>query len=78
MTNEEMIEEEVNEIDFIKPKKIVGKLISTDVFDKMKDEFISRYPKNYAGGLELDGTCCVFSLNNVLDIINKYKRESEE
>lgn len=29
------VEEEMDEIDFIKPKKIVGKLISIDVLDKI-------------------------------------------
>lgn len=47
------------------------------LFDKMKQEFISAYPKNYMGGLELGGNSCVFSLNHILKIIDKY-RESEE
>ena len=41
--------------------------------DEMRDEFIKRYPRNYAGELELGGRSCVFSLNEVLRIIDKYK-----
>ena len=47
------------------------------VLDKIRAEFISLYPENYAGELELDGKSCVFSLNTVLAVIDKYKRESE-
>lgn len=47
-------------------------------FDKIRAEFIARYPKNYAGEPELGGRSCVFSLNQVLKIIDKYKTESEE
>ena len=71
-------EQDMDEIDFIQPKKTVGKLISVDVFDKMKDEFISRYPKNSAGELEMNGTFCVFSLKEILYIIDKYMAESED
>ena len=46
--------------------------------DKMEAEFISLYPLNYAGELELGGISCEFSLNQVLKIIDKYKAESEE
>ena len=49
-----------------------------DVFDKIRAEFISLYPKNYAGEPELGGSSCEFSLNKVLHIIDKYKKESEE
>lgn len=47
----------------------------SDVLSKIKAEFIARYPKNYAGELELDGASCEFSLNKVLEIINEYKTE---
>jgi len=47
------------------------------ILDKMKAEFISLYPKNYVGEPELGGVSCTFSLNKVLEIINKYKAESE-
>ena len=43
----------------------------------MAAEFINKYPKNYMGELELGGVMCVFSLNNVLDVIDKYRAESE-
>lgn len=46
---------------------------SLTALDKIRDEFISLYPKNYAGELELGGVSCVFSLNKVLNIIDKYK-----
>ena len=49
-----------------------------DVLDKIRDEFINRYPKNYAGEPELGGCTRAFSLNRVLQIIDKYKAESEE
>ena len=45
--------------------------------DKIRAEFISRYPKNYMGEPELGGASCVFSLCKVLEIIDKYKKESE-
>lgn len=48
------------------------------VLDKIKDEFIDRYPRNYANELELGGRSCVFSLNEILRIIDKYRAESEE
>ena len=43
-----------------------------ETLNKMKDEFISLYPKNYAGEPELGGSSCSFSLNQVLAIIDKY------
>lgn len=46
-----------------------------DIIDQMKKEFIDLYPKNYMGGLELDGCSCEFSLNKVLEILDKYKKE---
>lgn len=49
-----------------------------NAFDKIRAEFIARYPKNWAGDLELGGRSCVFSLNQVLAIIDKYKPESED
>ena len=48
-----------------------------EVLDKIRAEFISRYPKNYMGEPELGGASCVFSLCKVLEIIDKYKKESE-
>ena len=48
------------------------------VLDMIKGEFINRYPRNYAGELELGGRGCVFSLNEVLQIIDKYREEQTE
>lgn len=48
------------------------------VLDKIREEFISLYPKNYAGELELGGASCAFSLNKVLNIIDKYKASPTE
>jgi len=45
------------------------------IIDQIKKEFIDRYPKNYMGGLELDGCSCEFSLNTILNILDKYKKE---
>lgn len=50
---------------------------TVDVLDKIRNELINRYPKNYAGELELGGNACHFSLNEILEIINKYTAESE-
>lgn len=51
---------------------------SESALDKIRAEFISLYPKNYAGELEFGGMFCKFSLNKVLEVIDKYKVESEE
>ena len=40
--------------------------------EQIKAEFINKYPKNYANEPELGGRSCVFSLNEVLQIIDKY------
>ena len=48
------------------------------ILDKIRDEFISLYPKNYAGEPELGGSSCEFSLNKVLKVIDKYKAERSE
>lgn len=53
------------------------RLEQTSILDKIRAEFISLYPKNYAGEPELGGSSCEFSLNKVLNIIDKYKAESE-
>lgn len=52
--------------------------IRADVLDEIKDEFISLYPKNYAGEPELGGCSCLFSLNQILQIIDKYKSQESE
>jgi len=52
-----------------------GKAEKKSVLDEMRNEFIDRYPHNYANELELGGRCCVFSLNEILRIIDKYKED---
>lgn len=47
------------------------------ILDKMRDEDINRYPKNYAGEPELNDNAFEFSLNRILQIIDKYKAEME-
>jgi hypothetical protein len=48
---------------------------TSDNIDQIKKEFIDRYPKNIMGKLYLDGISCYFSLNEVLNILDKYKKE---
>lgn len=55
--------------------QLLEQVPKTNVLDKIRAEFISRYPKNYMGEPELGGDACVFSLNKVLDIIDKYRKE---
>ena len=50
----------------------------SDVLDEMRNEFISRYPKNYAGEPEMGGMNLAFSLNQILQIIDKYKMGSSK
>lgn len=45
--------------------------------DDIRAEFISQYPKNVYGDLELGGRSCVFSLNKALEIIDKHIKEGE-
>ena len=47
------------------------------ILDKIRAEVIAKYPKNYAGEPELNGNACEFSLNQILQIIDKYKAEME-
>ena len=46
------------------------------LIEDIKKEFITQYPKNFAGEPELGGCACTFSLNKVLDILDKYKEGS--
>ena len=48
-----------------------------DILGKIEAEFINRYPKNYADEPEMGGRSCVFSLNEILRIIDKYKMEKQ-
>ena len=57
-------EEEIMELDFIQPKKTVGKLISIDVLDKIKTEILE-----YIDDLDITANIC--------DIFDKYKAERE-
>ena len=52
--------------------------IECDILNKIRAEFISLHPKNYAGEPELGGLSCEFSLNEVLNIIDKYKAERDD
>lgn len=47
------------------------------IIDKLRAYVISKYPKNYAREPELGGNACEFSLNQILQIIDKYKEEME-
>ena len=47
------------------------------IIDNIRADVIARYPKNYAGELELGGSACEFSINEILKILDKYKTEME-
>ena len=47
------------------------------IIDKIRADVIARYPKNYAGEPELGGNACEFSLNQILQIIDKYGTDME-
>lgn len=46
--------------------------------EEIKAEFIKRYSHNYCGEPELGGVSCVFSLNEVLETIDKHISELKE
>ena len=46
--------------------------------ENLKNEFKERYPKNYMGEPELGGRSCVFSLNEVLEIIDRHLGNEEK
>lgn len=48
------------------------------ILDNIRADVIARFPKNYAGEPELGGSACEFSLNQILQIIDKYKEEMDE
>ena len=58
----------MKEIDFIQPKKTVGKLISVDVLDKIRAEIEQMNNIDYVEPITVD---------EVLQIIDKYRAESE-
>lgn len=67
--------EEDYEIDFIQPKKIVGKLISIEVLDKIRAEIEETYMNlTYEENHKVGGA---WGLRKALKIIDKYKAESE-
>lgn len=47
------------------------------ILSKIKSDFIEAYPKNYMGGLELGGNSCVFSLNQILKVLNEVCDENK-
>lgn len=64
----------MEEIDFIQPKKTVGKLISVDILDKIKAE-VAALPKTYPFVNHIDK---YVKEDDVKKIIDKYKGQSEE
>lgn len=58
-------------------KTAIKSLKQEPILNKMRDEVIDRYPKNYASEPELGGSACEFSLNQILQIIDKYRAEME-
>ena len=90
MTKEEAINVIKNEcyvfnpLDFDRSTKIntaldiaIKALDQESIIDKIRADIISKYPKNYAGEPDLGGCACEFSLNQILQIIDKYKAEME-
>lgn len=84
MTREEVIEHLKSIKSFVDKyddvaalREAIKSLEQESVLDKIRAEFISLYPKNYAGEPELGGSSCEFSLNKILNIIDKYKEEME-
>ena len=68
----------MDEIDFIQPKKTVGKLISADVLDKIRAEIEALNPVDYVSMSSYEGHRGASDMkDDVLQIIDKYKAESE-
>ena len=67
-------EEDFEELDFVQPHKIVGKLISVDVLDKIRAEIEQLHLIGYA---TVDGKREIAS-RAVIQILDKYTAESEE
>ena len=59
-------------------KEAIKALEKEPIIDKIRADVIARYPKNYAVEPELGGCACEFSLNQILQIIDKYKAEMEK
>ena len=64
----------MEEMDFIQPKKTVGKLISVDILDKIRAE-VEALPKTYPFVNHID---MYVKEDDVKKIIDKYKGQSEE
>ena len=62
----------MNEIDFIQPKKTVGKLISVDVLDKIRAEI-----EAIIGEHNIDDYDFCSGLICARNIIDKYRKEQE-
>ena len=58
-------------------KEAIKALEKESILDKIRADIIARYPKNYAREAELGGCACEFSLNQILQIIDKYKADME-
>lgn len=66
----------MNEIDFIQPKKTVGKLISADVLDKIRAEIEEIYMNiTYQENKDRKAT---WGLRKSLEIIDKYREDSKD
>ena len=64
------------EIDFIQPKKTVGKLISVDVLDKSRAEIAALNPVDYVFMSSYEGHRGASDMkDDVLQIIDKYRGE---
>lgn len=65
----------VSESESLQEKNVEVLATTYSILDNIKNEFIDRYPRNYANELELGGRSCVFSLNEVIEIIDKYEKK---
>ena len=68
--------EEDYEIDFIQPKKIVGKLISIEVLDKIRAEIVDWQTDIHDN--ENDAESHDFIFERIYEIFDEYKAESED
>ena len=76
----EIVEQpEADELDFKRPKKIVGKLISAEILDKIRAEIENVTPKaKFQTGKTSVDVQMMIPQDKVLRIIDKYKAESED
>ena len=69
----------MEELDFISPKRIVGKLISVGVLDKIRTEIENVTPKaKFQTGKTSVDVQMMIPQEKVLRIIDKYMEEREE